>query len=40
MIYIILTVIMAIMAGATFCALAKPGEKDGISKYNSEDSEK
>lgn len=34
MIYIILTVIMAIMAGASFCACSKPGKNDNISKYN------
>jgi hypothetical protein len=37
---LIIIIVSVIMAGATFCALAKPGEKDGISKYGQEDSEK
>lgn len=41
MIYIVLILISAIMAGATFCALVKPGEKDGTCKYGyKEDDEK
>ena len=38
MIYIIITVIFAIMAGATYCAIAKPGKDENICKYdNTED---
>lgn len=38
MIYLILIVLFLVMVGATFCALLKVGEKDGICKYdNSEE---
>lgn len=37
MIYAILILIMVIMAGATFCAICKPGKKDKISKYDQND---
>ena len=34
MIYIVLTIISVIMAGASFCACLKPGEKENICKYD------
>lgn len=34
MIYIVLTIIAAIMAGATFCAASKPGEAENLCKYD------
>lgn len=40
MIYALLILISAIMAVATFCAIAKPGEAENIAKYGQEDSDK
>ena len=40
MIYIILTLITAIMAAGIVAIVSKAGENDGICKYNKEDSEK
>ena len=37
MIYIILVLIAAIMVGATWIALAKPGKDDGICQYGHKD---
>jgi hypothetical protein len=34
MIYIALTIIAAIMAGAALCATCKPGEAENICKYD------
>jgi hypothetical protein len=32
--YIIIALIMLIMAGAIYCAIAKPGKTENICKYN------
>ena len=40
MIYAILVLISVIMAGATYCAIWKPGKNDGTCQYGQEDSDK